>query len=248
MYQTHEHGEIAIYLLGNLEEVLDIYHGYHENFSGIIYEAWFDFATRKVLDVKKVKRAYLKTGVLTICDKPPTDTLSVQPENSLEFADFDEPNPMARAQALFDHLDNRKLLDECETELSKASPMTKGKMTTYNLTPVIDIAVVNPDLLGPDDAEPVAGEIYRVKFNLATWKVLSFKQLPQNEEGMAEDLRLDPPSEKVAIMEIDENIPEEATRDLAGMQRFFDDPARNANFDELGWLLKEVQKAKENVA
>jgi hypothetical protein len=241
VYQSHKYGEAAIYLLGNLKQVLDIYDGYHGHSSGTIYKAWFDFATRKVLDVKKVKRAYLKTGVTPRSDEPLTHTPPDHPEYTLEFGEFDDPNPIAAAQALFDLPESRKLLEECEKELSKASPVSKGRMITYKtLEPVIDIMVTNPDLPGPDGVEPVAGKLYRVKFNLVTWKVLSFKEMPQDQEATAEELRRDPPSQDIAIMNVDEDVPEEATRDLAGMQRFFDDPARDAFFCGLGELLMKI--------
>jgi len=190
-----------------------------------------------------------QTGVVTYSGEPPTHTPPDQPENALEFEDFDDPNPIACAQALFDHPENPKLLDECEKELSKASPESKGRMMTDKLEPVMDIIVFNPDLPGPDGAEPVAGKSYRVKFNLVTWKVLSFKEMPQGEEGTAEELRRDPPSQDIAIMDVDEDVPEEATRDLAGMQRFFDDPARNTFFCGLGELLMKIYPTRTvNVA
>jgi hypothetical protein len=114
----------------------------------------------------------------------------------------------------------------------------------------VDIIIVNPDLPGPDGADATAGKLYRVKFNLVTWKVLSFKQMPQSVQEMADELERDLPMglRLFNVMELDEDIPDEATRDLVGMQRFFDEPARIPFFDGLAHSLKHFQTVAENVA
>jgi len=115
MYTSKKHHEAMISLWRYLEDFIDGLDDLHERFSGTVYKVWFDFATHKLLDIRKVRSIPFKTGRLYFADEPPTHTPDL-PENTVEFQDIITSNALDTAQFMFDDPENRKLLDECERD------------------------------------------------------------------------------------------------------------------------------------